>query len=142
MASSLDNEGQESRKQLLQLKGLTRMTGTLHDAQLSHLRMWGLVVFQLVPKEKMAVYVSTERKQVRYVLDGGKLYQKRGELNFNWLVQAIAKLDSAVHDLLGDEWQTIIEHNGKVEYLGPRIAEKEIVNERRKHRSARTNRKR
>lgn len=143
MASSLENDSTPTRRQLLKLKAATQLSGTLHDAQLAHLRMWGLVVFQLVPKDGTVLKVDTDRKVVHYTLTGGKLYEKKkGGLNFNWLVQAIAKLDAAIHDLLGDEWQVVIEHDGKIEYTGPRKSEQEKINERRKHRSARTSRKR
>lgn len=143
MASSIESDSTPTRRQLLKLKAVTQLSGTLHDAQLAHLRMWGLVVFQLVPKDGTVVKVDTDKRTVRYLLTGGKLYEKKKNgLNFDWLVQAIAKLDAAIHDLLGDDWQTIIEHNGKVEYTGPRQSEQEKINERRKHRSARTSRKR
>jgi hypothetical protein len=133
LASSLEDK--EPWNQLQSLKALTFQTGTLHQAQIDQLRLWGRVSFPYVPKEGYECHIDIDNQEVNYVLKGGKLFKKyhswftkqADRHDFKWLVNVIALLDHSIHELLGDEWRTLITHNGKVEYEGQRLKTREQI---------------
>ena len=143
MASSLEDKGIWS--QLQALKALYFETDTIHEAQIEQLKMWGRLIFQFVPKEGYECVIDMDNRDVKYVLKGGKLFEKKSwfrfkknTCDFKWLVNAIAVLDQGIHDLLGDDWRLLIEHNGKLEYEGVRPKTREqMTYEREQYRKQR-----
>lgn len=136
-------ESKDPWGQLMQLKAITFQTGVMHQAQIDQLRLWGRVAFQYVPRENFACHISSSDRTVSYVLTGGKLYDKsRGaDHNFKWLVNVIAGLDRSIHDLLGEEWQLLINFKGKNEYTGQRLSTADAkVAARREYRRAKAKR--
>lgn len=125
----------DSTGQLQSLKALTATTGALHQVQVDHLRIWGRLAVGHIGT--IECHVDTEKKDVNYVILGkGAMTDKKH--NFEWLVKAVAALSSSIHDLLGDEWKTTIQHKGKLIFNGPRRkTQEELVNERRKYRAGR-----
>jgi|SRR6185312_3143721 len=130
MASSLEEK--DPWEQLQGLKALTFETGSVHQAQVDQIRLWGRVAFQFIPKDGYEVKIDTENQEVHYVLKGGKLFEKwnwfRTQSNrrdFQWLVGIIAGLDRSIHSLLGDDWRMTVTHNGNLEYDGPRLKTRE-----------------
>jgi len=116
-------EEKDPWSQLMALKALTFQTGVMHQAQIDQLRLWGRVAFQFIPREGFECHISSADHSVCYVLKDGELYDKKkgATHNFKWLVKIIAGLDRSIHDLLGEEWQLKIKHNGRLEYTGPRL---------------------
>lgn len=143
MASNLEEKG--IWEQLKALKALYSQTDILHEAQVEQVKLWGRLVFQYVSKEGYECNIDIDNQKVKYVLKGGKLFEKKSWFrlrknvcDFKWLVSAIAALDEAIHELLGDTWRLIIEHNGKIEYEGVRLKTSEQMKyEREQYRKQR-----
>lgn len=144
MASSLVDDN--TLKQIRDLRTLTIETGVVTEVQADHLRLWGRVAFQFVPKEGMQCHIDQENYEVHYKLKGGRLFRKwnffhKDKCDFNWLVGVIAALDGSVHDLLGPHWRLLITHNDKLEYEGQREKSLEMIKHEREQYRQRRNRK-
>ena len=81
-------------EQLMVLKGLTRTTGVLHEAQIQQLRMWPHFMF---PKLKHELRVNLDTKTIEYSLKfSGKMPAK--------IQEKLKDLEAGIAWLLGGEW--------------------------------------
>lgn len=100
----MSNEPTESPDvgtQLILLKGITKLTGALHEAQIEHLKHWPYAVQQTGLK-KFEIQVAQEELKVKYDLRVTGKVDKNVELLVPW-----------VKWLLGDEWEVKINVNGQ-----------------------------
>lgn len=112
MASNLRSDWQE---QLMALRGLTAMTGALHEAQVYNLKQWGALAFAHVGKGRWQIEVDIDGRNITYALS-----PKRSVRRPAALPKLVAALDRSVHWLLGDEWALHVTEHGKTIYAGER----------------------
>jgi hypothetical protein len=87
--------------QLILLRGVTKLTGAIHEAQIEHLKHWPYAL-QQSGLNKFEIKVDQEGNIVYYELSVKGKVSKNLELLPNW-----------VKWLLGDEWEIKINVNGK-----------------------------
>jgi len=97
--------------QLILLRSVTDLAGALHEAQVLQLKMWGLLVFQKVPKENIEINVNLEDKVVIYLVP--TITKNIG--NYNKILQGLEK---NIQLMLGDNWQLVVKHGGVTKYSG------------------------
>lgn len=97
-------------EQLMVLKGLTRTTGCLHEAQITQMKLWPVFLF---PKIKYEIRIDQEKKSIEYHLTFASKAPKS-------LQEKLAELDRSLQWLLGLEWQLKVSVGGKSVYKGTR----------------------
>lgn len=112
------------KDQLLSLKDVTERTGTMHDAQVLQLKMWGGIAFggldweaKVDPADKSVLYDIASKIPPRRVKD---------------MANVVAALERSVHWLFGDHWLLKVRNNDNLLYEGKRVLPD--VNEQRKSR--------
>jgi hypothetical protein len=110
-------------KQLAALRALTATTGSVHDAQMFQIRMWGQLAFGYTKWEaeidvagKTVIYAVTKKKHPKD------------------LAKFVASLDNSIHWLFGDNWGLRVKEGDKSLYEGKR--QKTNVNDERKSRAS------
>jgi hypothetical protein len=102
------------QQQLALLREQTRLTGGLHHAQVTQLKMWPMVAFDIAVGSSFTWDPKT--KVVTFKLDLPKKPQSRSQA---WWKTRVDAVQSWVHELLGDEWQIKVTA-GKTTYNGKR----------------------
>ena len=100
----------DTQGQLMILKGLTRTTGVLHEAQIIQLKYWAVFLF---PKVKFEIRIDQDTRSVEYdFLFSGKSPSKLNE--------KLVSLEECLQWLLGTEWLLTVLAKGKRVYRGTR----------------------
>lgn len=97
---------------LLDLKQVTRLTGTLDELQIHNLQMWGRIAF---PDRKFGLNWNGTERTLEYdiISDGCSIEYP----NFD---RALTALDTSVKEMLGEEWVFTLKIDGKRWFTGPR----------------------
>jgi hypothetical protein len=104
--------------QLLELKALTADTGTIHQAQIDQLSLWGWLAFPHTNSFDVAVglpYLNkSETEAVEfYRIEYRVKATKRPPKNFKSLLEG---LDRSIKSLLGNHFETVVTVNGTTIY--------------------------
>lgn len=115
-------------QQVAAMRGLTAVTGGLHDAQILQLKLWGAMAFHHVGAGHWECRVDLDNHVVVYDLERGRKHPRK----FAYL---IASLDRSIHWLLGDDWSLQVLEAGKPLYVGTAsVTTSEKIHEQRKAR--------
>jgi hypothetical protein len=97
---------------LVDLREVTRLTGTLDELQVRNLEMWGRLLFH---PAKFGLNWDGARRVIEY--DALSAGPSRPAKEHEAYMQA---LDTSVKEMLGDEWQLIVKETGSTIFTGPR----------------------
>jgi hypothetical protein len=86
-------------QQIAMLREQTRITGGLHHAQVTQLKMWPMVAFDIIVGSSFTWDPKT--KVVKFKLD---LPSKPPARKLEWWKERVGAVQKWVHSLLGDEW--------------------------------------
>jgi hypothetical protein len=109
MANALESDS--ALEQILLLRGLTKTTGILHEAQLLQLKLWPMVMISHATSSE-AVFSYDDKSVVFNVATKGP---KPKDLD-----KRLECLDDSVKMLFGDEYLVVVYLNGKKSFVGAR----------------------
>ena len=100
--------------QLLDLREVTRLTGTLDELQVKNLTSWGRVAFP--GKGKFGLTWDGAKRVVEYDIAGNGAFDNPPE-HWDRMLEA---LNTSVKELLGPEWLLSIKYGPQTIFTGPR----------------------
>lgn len=110
MSDSLFSADAES--QLMTLRGLTKNTGVLHEAQVLQVKAWPIVLFSNCKSSKFSF--CWEKREVEYDI------KTKGRGKKDEMDRGVLLLDHYTKTLLGPEYTVTIFFNGVQKYVGMR----------------------
>jgi hypothetical protein len=111
--------GDDIANQLMELKGVTQQTGTVHEAQAFQLKLWGLLALSNVRKADLEVAVGLPHLEGDNAV---KMYRVEYRATSSAkppkdLKKRLEALDRSVKWLLGDHFELTVRMDGKAIFV-------------------------